>query len=200
MFRRTHRREYFRQLIECYTESSHARVDLEMDWVLRHAERCCRFIQRLDLPRLPHRRRKVKADNLVFLAAPEARHQQNAGANFRVSQWYRFIEGCDAKPACSLSFQGPRAFHRAMPVSVRLYHSTNRHSRANMFLYCTEILSQARQRHIGPRRTRRRAAQDFSCCRHFRDYSGSSRRAEVTLGLLPRVAAIRTSNSCPKQN
>src|SRR5579862_2899593 len=69
-----------------------------------------------------------------------------------------------------------------------------------MFLYGAEILSQARQRNIGPCWTRRRTDQDFCCGCHFRDYSGSSRRAEVTLGLLPPFMAPLRADSVSTQN
>ena len=57
--------------------------------------------------------------------------------------------------------------------------------RAHMFLHDAEILPQGCERDLGPGRPRRHTAQDFCGACHFRDYSGSSHCAEVTLGLLP---------------
>ena len=177
-----------------HAQSAHASIDLQVHRMLRHAHggRC--RIQRLDMPRLPHRRRQVQADNLALLAPPESSHQKNVGPNARLAQWNRFVERSDAEPFRPFGLERARAFDGAVAVGVGLHHGAHRDIRSHMLLHGEEVFPQRGQRNFRPCRARRHAAQNFCCACHFRDYIGSSPRTQVTLGLLP---SIKSSLSSP---
>ena len=107
------------------------------------------------------------------------------------AQRNRFVERSHAQPARAFGLERARALDRAVTVGVGLHHGAHRDLRSHVLLHGAEVLPQCCQRNFRPGRTRRHAAQDFCCGCHFRDYSGSSQRAQVTPGLLPRNVARR---------
>src|SRR5579871_608782 len=172
------------KLLDSDAEASHSRVDLQVHGMLCYSKCCSSLVERFDLPSLPHCWSEFEADDLVFLAAPEPGHEQDVGLNSRLVQRDRLIERRDAKPLCALRLERTRALDGAVSVSVGFHDGTNRHALSDMLLHCAEVLPKSGERDIRPRRARCRAAYDFCSCGHSRDYSGSSRGAEVTPGLL----------------
>ncbi len=177
--------EHAGKLVDAHAQASHAGIDFQVHRMPRHSQRRRRGLQRLDMPRFPDRRSQVQANDLALLSAPEAGHQKNVRANARLAQRNRFIQRGHAQPLRTLGFERARALDRAVTISIRLHHRTHGDVRAHVLLHRAEVLPQCGQGNFRPGRTRRHAAQDFCCGCHFRDYSGSSPRAQVTLGLLP---------------
>ena len=138
-----------------------------------HSKRRSCFVQRFDLPRLPHCRSEAQPHNFAFFAAPEARHQQNVCPNAGLAQRNRFIERCHSQPVRAFRFEVHASTRQPVTVSVGLDHGANGYAFTHVLLDGAEILPQCSQRYVRPRRARRHSAQDFCSSRHFRDYSGS---------------------------
>ena len=190
MLGRFQRGEHAGKLLNADAQPSHAGIDFQMHRMPRHAQRGGGGFQRLDMPGLPDRGREVQADNLGLLAPPEAGHQQDVGMNARLAQRNRFVQRRHAQPLRAFGFESARALDRAVTVGVGLHHGAHGDARSHVLLHRAEVLPQRGQRNFRPGRTGRHAAQDFCCACHFRDYSGSSPRAQVTLGLLPRKSRV----------
>src|SRR5579885_1664426 len=96
-----------------------------MHGVLRNAKAGRRFLQRLDMPWLPHCGRETQANYFALLAAPESRHEEDVGANAGLTQRDGFIQRSDAEPARTLCFESPRAFEGTVSVGVCFHHGTD---------------------------------------------------------------------------
>ncbi len=177
--------EHGGKLIDRNAQTAHAGINFQVHGMLRHAERGGRGFHDFDVPWLPDSRREAQANDLGFFAAPETGHQQNIAADAGLAQRNGFVERSDAEPACAFGLKRPRAFDGAVTVGIRLHYGTHGNIRTDMLLHDSKILPQRGERDFRPGGTRCYAAQNFCCGCHFRDYSGSSPCAEVTLGLLP---------------
>src|ERR1700722_59338 len=162
-----------------------------MYWVL-HAHGGGREFQGFDMPRLPHRGWEMGGGDFALFPAPEPGHQKNVRADAGLAQRDRLVKRSDAQPACAFSLERARALDRAVAVGVGFHYSAYGDVRAHVFLRRAEILAQGRKGNFGPGGTRRHAAQNFCGGCHFRDYSGSDLRVEVTQGLLPSIVSMET--------
>src|ERR1041385_4093654 len=175
----TNSRQFFRRA----AESSHAAIELEMNGVLFNSNSSGGAFHQFDMAEFPDCRREIEADNLFFLAAPEACHQQNSSRNSFFAKRNGFVERRYAKPGCAFLFQRTGAFDGAVPVCVGLHHSTYGDSVADVLCYGAIVLAKRGKRDLGPCGTRGGAFRDFNGC-HCSDYSAAKRTLQVTLGLL----------------
>ena len=185
MLRGLHRCEHTGKLIDCNAQPPHAGINFQVHRMPRHAQRGRCSLQGLDMPGLPDRGCEMQTDNLALFAAPEAGHQKNVGANAGLAQRNGFVERGHAQPFRTFSLESARTLDCTMAIGIGLHHRAHRDIRSYMLLHRAKVLPQRGQRNFRPGRSRCHTAQDFCSGCHFRDYSGSSLRAQVTLGLLP---------------
>ncbi len=162
------RRANLRQIFERKPEPPHARINFQMDGVPRHAQTRRCPLQQLDLAWLPNRRGKALANDLFFLATPEAGHQQDAAANACVAQRDGLIQRGHALPARAFLFQRAGTFDGAVAVGVGFHHGADIHAGADVPLHHAKIVPEIGERNFGPSGTRRHPLNDFNCSSHFR--------------------------------
>ena len=143
-----------------HTEPAHACVHFQMHR-MPHCAGSRGLLQRLDVPRFPHRGSEPQADDLALFTSPEPRHEQDSRLNACLAQWDRLIERRDAQPGCAFGLQSARAFHSAVAVSIGLHYCAHGHSRARMLHHRAEVLPQSGQRDFRPCRAGRHSAQKF---------------------------------------
>jgi hypothetical protein len=97
------------------------------------------------VPRLPNGRGEILADNLFFLAAPEARHQQDSPTKSGGTQRHTFVGSGHAEPLCTSSFERQRARRRAVTVSIGLDDSADFNCLTDVRPYRAKILAQRAQ-------------------------------------------------------
>ena len=142
MLGRSQSRRARREVVDADSQAAHAGIDFQVHRLPCHAQRGCGLIQRLDMPRFPNRGSEMQADDLAFLASPEAGHQKNVGANARLAQRNRFVERSHAQPARTFRLQRARALDRAVTVSVGFHHGAHGHVRSHVLLHRAEVLPQ----------------------------------------------------------
>ena len=113
------------------TQPPHAGIDLEM---VGHspARQPAGAIQIPNLSQRVDRRGETVLDQSRDFVVQESAHHQNAWrGNAVLAQVNAFLHRTDRQPARSLGLQGAGNLQRAVPISVRLDHSGNRHVRAH---------------------------------------------------------------------
>src|SRR5260370_39012852 len=109
-----------------------------------------RIFQQLNVAPLPHSGSEIMLDNGNFIAAPEARHQENAAGNAPVAQQQALIRRAYAEPFAAYLLQGARAFHRAVTVGIGLHHRAHDGVRPNVVLEGAKVVLKRGERNLRP--------------------------------------------------
>ena len=120
----------------------------------------------LDVFPLPNCGGQIVLEYELFVAPPEAGHQQDARRDSAVAQRQTFIRGSDAKPLRPFRFQRTRALYRAMAVGVGFDNRTHGHVRRDVVADHTEVLPQRGQGNLGPGGTQIRALDGHGRLKH----------------------------------
>ena len=119
------------------------------------------MLKQIDLLAFPNRGRQPEANDFFLFTTPEPGHQKNVGAESSVAQRDRFIKRGHPKPGRTFLFEGARALESAVAIGVRLHYGAHSHSRADVVLHGTEVVTQIGQRHFRPRGPGRTSPDDF---------------------------------------
>src|SRR5258705_13673979 len=117
-----------------------------MDRLPRSLEVARGAIAQFDMPRFPDRCREILANHFLFLASPEACHQQDPPAQSGGAKRQAFVGGGDAEPICTRGFKSTRTRSRAVTVGVRFDDGANFHFAANVSLNAAEVVAQRGER------------------------------------------------------
>ena len=151
-----------RQIFRRGAEPPHARINLQMNRMLGHADLGGGAFHQLDMPDFPDRRCQVEADDFFFLAAPETGHQQNPCGNAFFTKRNRFVERSHTQPGSAFGLQRFRTFDRAMAVGVGLHHGADCHVLADIVPHGAVVSPKSPERDFRPRGTGRCPLRDFN--------------------------------------
>jgi hypothetical protein len=137
----------------------HFQVDRQVDLLLPG-----RFLEALDVPSFPNSGREIVGDDTVFLALPDAGHEEDACPDAGATEGAAFGGVGYAEPGSAFGFKSEGAFDGAVPVAIRLNDGANRNSGADMLLDRVKIGTERGKRDLGPGATvenQRTAIGDF---------------------------------------
>ena len=118
--------------------------------------------QRLNVPRFPDRGSEILSDDPIFLTPPDAGHQQDAGLDAGAAQRQAFRGIGHSQPLGALGFEGARALHRAVAVTIGFDHRTNGDAFADVLLDWRENFLPARTRETSAQVRRSRISERWS--------------------------------------
>ena len=124
--------------------------------------------EQLKVPRFPDGGSEILSDDPILLTLPDSGHQQDAGLDASAAQRQAFRGIGYTQPLGTFGFEGTRALHRSVAITIGLDHRTNGDACANVLLDGMKIFAERRQRNFrpGPAVENQRAARAFATNRN----------------------------------